>query len=155
MSSDGFYQGFMGQSVANANREVERANTKIAELRDLRKRDASEIEELNARLKKAHDSIGAWDRQGNAWNVHYQALEGERDYLLALLDKAYGEDKNPARKPAYPEDVPDRIYAGKRKGQRVTMREHIYFARLAELVKSKCPQLGCWKKLLCTSNIYE
>jgi hypothetical protein len=155
MVSENFYRGYTQQRAANANAEIRKANIVIADLRERRKQDAAEIEALEARLKKAIDNVDLGNTYQQAWSAHYQALEGERDFLLELLDKAYGEDKNPARKQAYKDDVSDRIYAGKRKGERVTMRDHIYFARLAELVKSKFPQLGCWKKLLCTSNIYD
>lgn len=153
--SDNFYQGFMGQSAANANREIERANIKIRELRDLRQQDAAEIEALNKKLNAARARHYRDNDTIDTWNAFYQSLEGERDYLLALLDKAYGEDKNPARRHAYAEDVPDRIYAGKREGQRVTMRDHIHFVRLAQIIESKFPQLGCWKKLLQNSKIYD
>lgn len=57
MASDGFFQGYMTQSVANANQEVRRANIKIAELRDLRRQDAEELAEANRKLEAAYAEI--------------------------------------------------------------------------------------------------
>lgn len=155
MASDNFYQGYMNQSMANANQEVRRANIKIAELRDLRREDAATIAQLEEELQKANTRLRDAKRIIDVWNAHYVALEAQAAWMLELLDKVFGRDKNPARKLAYADDVPDRIPTGKREGERVTMRDHIYFARLAELTKGPLKHLGNWKELLRTAKYFE
>lgn len=81
--------------------------------------------------------------------THYRAIETERDYLLKLLDEAYGADKNPARKHAYPESEQFRIPAGPRKGERLTMRDHIYFERFISYFNKHYSSLASsWKSFI-------
>ncbi len=155
MVSDGFFQGYMTQSVTNANHEVERANIKIAELRELRRRDADRIEHLEAELQKANSEIRKANRIIDTWNAHYVALETQAGWMLDRLDNAFGPDKNPARKHAYAHDVRDRIPTGKRKGERVTMRDHVYFQKLADLTTGTFEHLGSWKELIRTAKFFE
>lgn len=57
-------------------------------------------------------------------------------YLMKLLDEAYGQDKNPARQSAYGEDEDFRIPVGDRKGEVVTMADHMYLDAYAESWKA-------------------
>lgn len=121
---------------------------KIEELREYRCQERALIAQLQ-------DQLAEKDRFLASWRNHYVGLEAERDYLLKLLDEAYGADKNPARKYAYPESEQLRIPAGPRKGERVTMRDHIYFDTFAKVFKRDFSGLAkCWKDFI-SDKIYE
>ena len=65
-------------------------------------------------------------------------------YLMKLLDEAYGSDKNPARQSAYGEDEDFRIPVGDRKGEIVTMADHMYLDAYAESWKKNYAKK--WRK---------
>ncbi len=86
-------------------------------------------------------------------DAHLVAAEAQIDYLMGLLDKAYGEEDNPARQAAYSNPDEMRIPSGPREGQVVTMRDHIYLTAFAEAFKTKFARkwsnaTQSWKKFL-------
>lgn len=134
----GFAYGMIAgqnQSIAEANRNIRRANGTIRELAEERDQKQRKIDE---------------------WRLHYVSLEAERDYLLELLDDAYSKADNPARQQAYSNPDELRIPAGPRKGEIVTKRDHAYIRRFADGFNRSLAKIygGGWNRFM-RGDIFE
>lgn len=138
---EGFFEGYKNQSLREKNRALEEKDEAI-------ERWAAQEEELMERVARLEKTVKDREEAVLGWKAHYFGLEAERDYLLKLLDEAHGgAENNPTRKPAYKEGT-FVLESGPRKGQQAEKRDHHYFTGMAEYIRSKKPQLGCWKKLI-------
>lgn len=132
-----YFQGALMQSNAEWQADSQAKGRKIDELRELL----------------------AGERKANArWANHYVALEAKCEYLLQLLDEAHGQDKNPARQPAYSaeDDKNHRIPVGPRAGQCVTRMDHIYLDKFIQIFRKHYTAMttGDWKSWI-TGDIFE
>ncbi|WP_282153955.1 hypothetical protein [Ruegeria atlantica] len=133
-----FLKSYAVAEVGNLRRDKVGLRNKLQKMRDLRGEDAQEIFDLEYSI-----DIRA---------AHQEASDARVEYLMDLLDQAYGADKNPARIPAYknPDDM--RIPSGDREGEVVTMSDHIYLSKFAEVFStqfaSKWKHAKSWKDFL-------
>lgn len=105
-----------------------------------------QAEKMTNAARKAHqEGAEAWKYAGelkdelnqrtieySAVLGHYVAKEAEVEYLLGLLDEAYGKDNNPAREKVYRDDTKLRIPTGERAGQIPEARDHIFYCAMKE-----------------------
>lgn len=124
--------------VGNLRRDKAGLRNKLQKMRDLRGEDAQEIFDLECSI-----DIRA---------AHQEASDARVEYLMGLLDEAYGADKNPARMAAYADPDAMRIPSGERAGEVVTMSDHIYLSKFAEVFKAKFASkwtfMKNWKEFL-------
>ena len=111
--------GFAYGMIAGQNQSIAKAN--------------AEIEKGNRTIDKLAADRALYHRRADEWKIHFAAVEAERDYLLGLLDDAYGEENNPARQQAYADPDELRIPEGPRKGQIVTKRDHVFLKKFCEV----------------------
>jgi len=84
-------------------------------------------------------------------DAHLEASEARTEYLMALLDEAYGAEDNPARQIPHP-DQDFRIPTGDRKGQVVTKADEVYLMHFKGVFEqkfaSKWSHVKGWVKFL-------
>lgn len=130
--------GYALAEVDNLCRDIHALNAKIREIREYRQNDAQRIVDLEYELDQ--------------FVAHLKSEKARTAYLMDLLDKAYGADKNPARQQAYADADAMRILSGDRKGEVVTKADHVYLSKFAEVFKgsfaSAYKHCKSWKDML-------
>jgi septal ring factor EnvC (AmiA/AmiB activator) len=167
MQVDPFFNGMRNQELRNLQRDMASAQRIIDEQRYSISSWKAAHEQLQSNLtswQSAHANLqqenadlrAEMERGDQVYKAHYLALEAERDSLLGLLDEAHGgAEANPARQPAYADPDEFRIAHGPRAGQPAEMRDHHYFTKMAELIRTRFTGLGCWKELIRYHRIQE
>ncbi|WP_375263936.1 hypothetical protein [Palleronia sp.] len=145
---EGFFDGYKNQSLREKNRALEEKDEAI-------ERWAAREEELMRKVRELEAALQARDAEIKIRKIHYLGLEAERDAILSELDDCSGgPGKNPLRQPAY-QDTDFVIENGPRKGQKPQLRDHYYFSKVADLIFSRAPELGSWKKLIREWRIHD
>lgn len=123
----------MARQHRNANNMMREINALDQDVADRDER----IADLEAEVEASDVSI---DRR----KCDLDGRMAREAYLMKLLDEAYGSDKNPARASAYGEGRDFRIPVGDRKGEVVTMADHMYLDAYAESWKKNYAKK--WRK---------
>jgi hypothetical protein len=111
------------------------------------------VNEWRAHSARQDQEIARLKAEIDVRKGHYLGLEAERDYLLEMLDNAYGgAESNPARQTA---SDSIRIPNGPRKGEFIQARDRIYLARLKRFISEKASYLGSWKDLIRDNYIFD
>ncbi len=118
--------------------------------RQLNRNQARQLQNAHQNNASLQERISEQEVEIDQGALHYVAMEAERDLLMAMLDKAYGKDKNPARQPAYSESSKARIPAGARKGQRVSVADKAFYEAFSSAFqKNYAHEYNCdWKDML-------
>ncbi len=123
--SSGYHAGRANSAIAQSDEYIR----KINELRELRKRDKATIEKLNDRIETLEFSV-------DTRKAHQDASNAQVDFLVGLLDEAYGAENNPARKAAYEDPDALRVPSGSRQGEIVTLKDHAYLTGFIKSYKA-------------------
>ncbi|WP_170324834.1 hypothetical protein [Ruegeria arenilitoris] len=119
----GFLQGYTTQKLKQNQRSLKDAFAHINKLSHERNELQEELEDYDCSIDKRKCDL--------------EARIAREDFLMSLLDEAYGKDENPARQSAYADDVDFRIPIGDRKGEIVTQADHVYLTKYAEEFNEK------------------
>jgi hypothetical protein len=119
----GFLQGYTTQKLKQNQRSLKSAYAEVNKM-------SHEIADLEDELEVAQISL-------DSRHCDLEARVAREEYLMSLLDDAYGQDKNPARQPAYPDDAGYKIPVGNRKGQVVTKADHIYVMKYIDFFEKQ------------------
>ncbi len=112
----------------------------------------AEGKSLAAHLKAEKQKSADLELELDQYRMHHAAEKTLRVEMMAELDKVYSKDKNPFRKQAYDNADDMRIPSGDRKGQVVTMSDHIYLTKCSDIFKQHFAKtythIQSWKQFL-------
>jgi hypothetical protein len=121
----------LGSAYA-ANRDLADWQEAYYKLENYRNQDLQTIAELQRTIDKLKREQAHLRYFGDRAWAHYASERALRVRAMLELDEASGgKDKNPLRQPAYKNPDEMRIPSGKRKGEVVTLADHIYLKRFA------------------------
>lgn len=142
--NEAFFRGAATQKLRQNHRDMSQMSTAIADAVVEQVKQRRTIDELEQDVVDLEFAI---DRR----DAHLEATQARSEYLLALLDEAYGAESNPARQIAHP-DQDLRIPTGDRKDEVVTKADEVYLTCFKKAFEqrfaNKWPHLNSWIKFL-------